>query len=269
MTPGAVGAERVTKSIWLYLLLAFGISWLCFVTRQATAWPPATDEALRLLVKFGPSLAGILVVFGLARFSGVRDLVGRLIPAWRDARWVVLALLLPLGILALAAIIRELSSVETVLISELTPTSAVRAYAGLLATRFFLGGGLGEELGWRGFLQPQLQTRLSPFETSLVIGVLHGVWHLPAYGLGIVLLTGFTFSMAVISTWMFAVTQGRLFSIVMLHASGNATLAFIEQLFPSLDNDIGFLMIVLLLWLMAAGLVVWRVEIFHTRGHFQ
>jgi hypothetical protein len=103
----------------------------------------------------------------------------------------------------------------------------------------------------------------------LVIGVLHGVWHLPAYGLGIVLLTGFTSSMAVISTWMFAATQGRLFSIVMLHASGNAKLAFIEQLFPSLDNDIGFMLTVLLLWLMAAGLVVWRAEIFRTRGHFQ
>jgi len=75
--------------------------------------------------------------------------------------------------------------------------------------------------------------------------------------------------MAVIATWMFASANGRLLPIVLLHANGNAMLAFVELLFPSLDNDIGFLMIVLLLWLMAAGLVVWLVEIFRTRGHFQ
>ena len=38
---------------------------------------------------------------------------------------------------------------------------------------------LGEEYGWRAFLQPLLQRRLGPRRGVLVLGVLWGVWHLP------------------------------------------------------------------------------------------
>jgi uncharacterized protein len=36
--------------------------------------------------------------------------------------------------------------------------------------------GLGEEIGWRGYLLPLLADRRS---ASAAVGVLHGIWHLP------------------------------------------------------------------------------------------
>ena len=36
---------------------------------------------------------------------------------------------------------------------------------------------LGEEFGWRGFAMPQLQKKLSPIKTSLLLGVIWAVWH--------------------------------------------------------------------------------------------
>ncbi len=50
---------------------------------------------------------------------------------------------------------------------------------------FFLknlfAGPLGEELGWRGFAQNELQKRYSPLRASIVIGFWWGIWHLPIW----------------------------------------------------------------------------------------
>ncbi len=39
---------------------------------------------------------------------------------------------------------------------------------------------LGEEIGWRGFLLPRLQTVLSRPKAALTTGLIHGMFHLPA-----------------------------------------------------------------------------------------
>lgn len=44
-----------------------------------------------------------------------------------------------------------------------------------------LSGSLGEELGWRGFAQVELQKKHSPLKASLIIGFWWGMWHLPIW----------------------------------------------------------------------------------------
>ncbi|CAM3867250.1 MULTISPECIES: CPBP family intramembrane glutamic endopeptidase [Bacillus cereus group] len=44
-----------------------------------------------------------------------------------------------------------------------------------------LAGPLGEELGWRGFAQIELQKKYSPLKASLIIGFWWGMWHLPIW----------------------------------------------------------------------------------------
>lgn len=70
---------------------------------------------------------------------------------------------------------------------QLRPGNAI-ASASLLAFfatpglyRSVLSGPLGEELGWRGYLQPRLLRQFTPLTTSLIIGVIWGVWHYPLY----------------------------------------------------------------------------------------
>lgn len=43
-----------------------------------------------------------------------------------------------------------------------------------------IGGGL-EEIGWRGFLQPELQKKLPSFISTLIVGVIWSAWHLPLW----------------------------------------------------------------------------------------
>ena len=94
---------------------------------------------------------------------------------------------------------------------------------------------LGEELGWRGFLLPRLAERFGLLPAALVIGVIWGVWHLPAdyialkgYGNwfwaafllnGPVILTAHSIIMA----WLWRRTSGSLFAAVLYHAAITAS----------------------------------------------
>lgn len=58
------------------------------------------------------------------------------------------------------------------------------AAIGVLTTTYvtyLLGGPVQEEIGWRGFALPRLQTRLSPVTAALVLGVIHCFWHAPLF----------------------------------------------------------------------------------------
>jgi membrane protease YdiL (CAAX protease family) len=41
-------------------------------------------------------------------------------------------------------------------------------------------GALGEELGWRGYLQPELRKRFEPATCYLLVGIVWAYWHVPA-----------------------------------------------------------------------------------------
>jgi len=67
--------------------------------------------------------------------------------------------------------------------------SSLLWYPGAYASRFYFGP-LWEEAGWRGFALPRLQRRYGPFEATLLLGLLWGVWHLPLYLPGDIQLFG-------------------------------------------------------------------------------
>ena len=79
---------------------------------------------------------------------------------------------------------------------------------GMLIYFFFknlLSGPLGEELGWRGFAQIELQKKYSPLKASIIIGFWWGIWHLPIWfttGLGGIVLIKYIlfFMIAIMST---------------------------------------------------------------------
>lgn len=48
-------------------------------------------------------------------------------------------------------------------------------------------GAMGEELGWRGYLQNLLQKKNTPFKAGIIVGIIWGLWHLP-----LMILSGYT-----------------------------------------------------------------------------
>jgi uncharacterized protein len=58
-------------------------------------------------------------------------------------------------------------------------------------------GAAGEELGWRCFMQPMLQTKLSVLHSSIIVGLFWGIWHIGIFSEG--WLYAFLFIMMAIS----------------------------------------------------------------------
>lgn len=95
----------------------------------------------------------------------------------------------------------------------------------------FLGGPLGEEIGWRGFALPELLKRYSPFVASLVLGMVWTFWHLPAFFIPGSAQQGVPFLLYIINTLVLTMILTVLHlrtrtisNALYFHASANAAL---------------------------------------------
>lgn len=103
---------------------------------------------------------------------------------------------------------------------------------------------LGEEIGWRGFLVPELYNRIGYTKTSLLSGIIWSVWHYPillfadynsgtAAWYGLSCFTIMVISMSFVLTWL-RLRSGSLWTGVLLHASHNL---FIQSIFTPLTGE--------------------------------
>ncbi|WP_455369857.1 CPBP family intramembrane glutamic endopeptidase [[Eubacterium] cellulosolvens] len=120
---------------------------------------------------------------------------------------------------------------------------AISATLGILVSSL---SSLGEEIGWRGFLVPELAKVTTYTRTSIVSGVIWAVWHYPLilfadynagtqawFGLSCftVMIIGISFPLA----WL-RLKSGSVWTAVIFHASHNL---FIQQIFDPLTEDTG------------------------------
>lgn len=236
--------------ITAFFLLAYGGTWLALapavLSRNGLGWVPATVPAPLFLALFllssfgGPTLAGYLVTRALGGKPAVRRWLRRYL-RWRvGIRWYALAVLgYPLLYLITAtfwsgaAPWRALSTGWPAFFTSYLP--ALLVFPAIITW--------GEEPGWRGVALPMLQQKLGPLGGSIVLGLLHGAWHLPVFLIPAFFGRPFTFSafgfntlLAVVVTlswtWLYNRTRGSILLAVLVHASSNATDGFIGQLVP-------------------------------------
>ena len=97
--------------------------------------------------------------------------------------------------------------------------------------------GLGEEIGWRGFMYPELKNKHGRTKGLLIGGVIHGAWHFPVmigvgyeYGkdyigapvLGLFVFCMFTVSMGIIAFFLYT-KSGSIWLPAIFHATINGT----------------------------------------------
>ncbi|MBO1306850.1 CPBP family intramembrane metalloprotease [Enterococcus sp. 669A] len=118
-----------------------------------------------------------------------------------------------------------------------------------LPIMIFFGGGL-EEVGWRGYLLPQLQNRYSSFVSTCILAMIWSIWHLPLWlvkgsgqdtssFMGYVLLV---FSFAFLLTFLW----NRYESIalcILLHAGFNS----FTDVYPPRYDSFGLLILLFIL----------------------
>jgi membrane protease YdiL (CAAX protease family) len=208
----------------VFMLVALILTWVVWVPRAMGA-PVGVVGQLWTWIPAIAALACAAVLYGRA---GVRDL-GRRLVLWRVSWWWYPVVLL--GPLVFAIMVAGIA----VLLGEpwhaARPSALALSIPALALTLLVLAltDGLGEELGWRGYLLPRLLNRYRAVAASLILGLYWWLWHLPLVwtkgspleGQPLWLLLADLLAKSLIFTYVFLGTQGSVLIAILLHASTN------------------------------------------------
>lgn len=236
------------RKVILFLVLTYALSSIFY-------WQIASAGEMKMLPVLGlmwcPGVAALAT-----RLAAQRNLRG-FGWGWGRTRWQVLAYLLP-PLLALVVYsivwltgIGGFSDAKLMdfAVEEMGREIPLPAVLGVLATLGLLQGAvfaLGEEIGWRGLLVPELAATTSFTKTALISGIAWAAYHYP-----LILSSDYTsgaprWYVLLIFTWVviaasfgFAwlrLRSGSVWTAVILHASHNL---FLQEIFDPLTVDTG------------------------------
>ncbi len=163
-----------------FLLITFGLAWgilglyVFIPERMAQVFGQLTgNHPLFFLAVYAPAIAAVTIVARKGGIGGLRQFLGRVL-LWRcSAAWYVFLLLgIPLIFIVGAAL-------KGTLFTTPFPFTSVQAL--LVAILLAAIKGPVEEFGWRGLALPLLQRKMAPLWAGLVLGVIWGLWHMPAF----------------------------------------------------------------------------------------
>ena len=257
-----VRAKLVRHQLPVFFILAFLITW----TAQITTYLYADAHGFRISnednllhfqdllagrldagfvpflllfhLTFGPSVAGILVVAIFKGRAGLGELFRRVIKVRIPLRWILVIVAIPLVWSAVAlGFGYAVSGFAPIEYDFLVPLSMILPF--FLYMVVFTG--LSEEIGWRGYALPELQSKYSAEKSSWVLGILWGPWHVPSVllipflhgDLTLLLagtsLLGLTFGIVgwtIVITWVYNNTQS-VFWMILLHGLVNTVQSYL------------------------------------------
>ena len=230
-----------------YFTIAYAIKWGLLIPVTLAAWGIISGDwtAAFILATFAPFTGGIIMTYvtqGRAGLSCLRDSIRHWRIGWR---WLLFAFAVVPALVMLGIVVQPGALVGFLGVSPILLVSYPLNYVAI----WFGGGGLDEEVGWRGFAWSRMQSRYGPLWGTLFLGVLHCFWHgeeflTPAQGGGpgtgwtpfLVNLPVFllvVLSCTIILNWVFNRTHGSLFAAISTHASFDAPQAALVVLFPA------------------------------------
>jgi membrane protease YdiL (CAAX protease family) len=218
-----------THSLMIFFALTFVLSWAIWIPMALDYYglfpirlDPGFVMIFRLFGTLGPAVSAILVSLLIGGRPAVRTLLGQ-IGRWRvHWKWYVAAgLAFPALLLASAGIYSLLPGAEPLPIVEVTAGSLIAVMIIMTISV------LGEEIGWRGFALPRLQLRRSALVSSLILGTIWTVWHLPfwtvlgeqdTFGPGYWLMSwAFITAGSIYITWLMNNTGNSLLMVLLFH----------------------------------------------------
>jgi membrane protease YdiL (CAAX protease family) len=154
------------------VLKVSGGAWFAFIL---LAWPATA------------SISGIISAFILKQKAGIKELFQKFrfwAPELSVTKGITIwlqAILLAVGINFVFSILRNyVSDVEPQEFFKINTVYTLWEIIFIFITSlFFDGGGLMEEIGWRGFALPRLQVKFTPLKSSIILGVIWSLWHIP------------------------------------------------------------------------------------------
>jgi uncharacterized protein len=249
------GSSRQQIIVFLALTFAFSsiFYFLCWYTQQLRG----ADGKYAIGIKWCVALAAMLTL----KLNGRK--LSELGWRWPEARYAWMSWLVPLAYSAIAYAIvwgfglggfpnREfMQHLVPVMALRATPLVSTVVYVLLTATYGIiprLASDLGEEMGWRGFLVPELYKNMGYAGTSLISAAAWAVWHFPLMlwsnynsgyteplWFGMICFTISIVADSFILTWL-RMRSGSLWVAVIVHSSHNL---YIQSICTPLTRDTG------------------------------
>ena len=222
--------KKITNHLIIYFVLSFCISWLLWASSVINTQFVKVPEILLLFSQFailGPLFAAMIM---RTKEDGKAGLGQLFKDAWNfkfKIIWLVPTLLLPAIMIAVTLAIKLPIEGKALTFAQ-TPAPLI-VFAIIL---LFIGGPL-EEFGWRGYALPNLLKLFSFLPAALIVGLFHGLWHLPLHfmagtvqsAMPIWEFVAVTAVGAVIYAWIYVNTNGNLLLMIVHHWAGNLSAA--------------------------------------------
>jgi len=242
-----------SKKIITFLLLTFGITALFDISSILLKVSGDAELTFVTAAMWSPAIAVFLTKWIYK--ENIRDLNWK----WPKTKYILLSFAIPI----LYSLVTYLiiwtagwgSFYNKEFVKEVAATYGISALSPSLIIFIFIlmkgtfgvfrscSTALGEEIGWRGFLTPELFNKYGYIKTSLIIGIIWSFWHYTSlifgnynnetpFWYGLICFTTFIIAATFIFTW-FTIKSGSMFPAMILHATHNL---YIQRIFTPLTH---------------------------------
>jgi uncharacterized protein len=220
------------KQLLMYFGLAYLISW--------TIWLPLYGHIFGLtnlpvlpfqhgLGGLGPLTASVLTTWMFFKKAGLKNLLIKCLQV-KPLIYLIVALFSPLALTFLAFAI-DYSIAKTPI--DLSGILRTKEFPQFNILTFFIYNliffGFGEEVGWRGFALPRLQSKSNALTSSILLTGFWALWHLPLFfyrpgylTMGWAGIFGWIFSLltgSILLTWLYNSSQASILICAVFHST--------------------------------------------------
>lgn len=251
------------RSFIPFLMITFGLAWsilglyVVLPDRMSATFGQLTgNHPLFFLAVYAPAIAAFFLVIHQGGIAGLRHFLGRALLWHCSAGWYAFL------IIGIPLIFISGSAMRGNLFTEPFPFASFSTLLGALVLAAIKGP--IEEFGWRGLALPLLQRKCAPFWAGLILGMVWGLWHLPAFLLSGTQQSQWSFTsffigclaISIIATALFNNSRGSILLSAFFHFS------LMNPIFPDAQPYDTYMLLVV------AVLIVWwnRQEMFSKEG---
>ena len=169
------------RTLIRFFILSFILFWVAFGLAGlliAVGAPSSVVEVWKVIMAWAPNVAFVLIYRRLGDSRPLSKYIAQLFAVRIRLVPLLTSVLLPLAVAA--AVVGMLFAYRgtrgTEILANITLSGVMVQFLNMVPR-----GTLGEELGWRGYAFIELNKRYSILGSSLILGLLWGVWHLPLW----------------------------------------------------------------------------------------
>ncbi len=216
----------MSRSIYVFIVVSFLISWTIWILMLLSNKGLIGIDIPRVThfsTAIGP-LIGAMAGAILAPKNSVKRLFQGLFKFKVPFKWYLYSIAIPFIGYGVAATITSIIDPDP----EYGFNNVINTIAILITMPFIV---FGEEIGWRGFALTELNQRYSNLKSSLIIGIMWSIWHLPAFFVADIFESNFQLAgafigfivlcmvLSILFTWVVNSSGGSTFLAVLMHAA--------------------------------------------------